>query len=84
MVALLPKPLCSYSSLAWARNESGRDRDELSLQHLLGTRQLMVSVPPTSMPWLPFWSPLDPGPYTHHCLGALRYISSKAKAPLLT
>lgn len=62
MVALLPKPLSSYSSLAWARDESVCDRDEPSHQHLLGTRQLMVSVPPTSMPVLPFCSPLGPGP----------------------
>lgn len=47
MVALLPKLLPGYFSLAWAGN-SVSNSDELSLRHLVGTQQRMVSVLTTS------------------------------------
>lgn len=48
VVALLPKFLPGYFSLARAGNKSVSDSNELSLQRLVGTQQRMVSVLTTS------------------------------------
>lgn len=79
MVVLLAKLLPGDSSVAWARNDSISDSDELSLQHLMGTQQLMVSLSPTSVPLLPFQPLLDQVSYTQLSLGTLRSISSKGQ-----